>query len=73
MKDIEGEIDYYPIGLGFWGITDQQGRKWRPEQLPKALQRKKLRIKAQVAELPEQTSIDMWGTAVRIEKYELLE
>ena len=63
---ITGTVSYQNIGTGFWGIIDEDGNKWRPNKLPKEMQKegKKVSVKAEKAK--EQFSLFMWGTAIDI-------
>jgi hypothetical protein len=63
---IEGKVAFQPISGGFWGIIGNDGRQWRPVNLPSGLQQEGTAIAATVAPEREQFSIFMWGTAVRI-------
>lgn len=70
---IEGTIQYQKISGGFWGIIDTTGKKWRPNSLPKKLQKEGLKIKASLKEQPsEAISIFMWGTSVEILEFEVI-
>ena len=63
---VTGKVVYKNISGGFWGIIDNNGKEWRPVNLPKSLQKdgKAVNINARLAE--EEMSIFMWGTAIII-------
>lgn len=63
---ITGKVVYKNIAGGFWGIIDNNGKEWRPVNMPNSLQKdgKSVNIKARLAE--EEMSIFMWGTAIEI-------
>lgn len=63
---IKGKVIYKNIAGGFWGIVDENGKEWRPVNLPKSLQKdgKAVSIEARLAN--EEMSIFMWGTAIEI-------
>jgi hypothetical protein len=69
---ITGTIQQQTLGMGFWGIIGDDGENYRPDKLPKKLQKNGLRISADVTELPNQMSVFMWGKAVSLNSYEIL-
>jgi len=69
---IIGKIQHQAFGTGFWGIIGDDGLNYRPNKLPKALQKEGLRIKAEAEDAPNQMSVHMWGKAVIINSYEIL-
>lgn len=68
---IKGTVSFFPLGPGFWGITDDSGRQWRPVKMPKKLQKEGLRGVFEVREVEEEISIFMWGTPVRVLRSEV--
>ena len=69
---IEATMRYQDLGLGFWGMIDEQGGHWLPHACPYALQQEGLRIKAEVQVLKGGMSAMMWGKAVKILNFEYL-
>ena len=69
---IKGTVSFMNIGLGFWGITGDDGRQWRPVKLSKRLQKEGLRATFELREVEEEVSIFMWGTPVKVVKSELI-
>ena len=69
---ITGTITHQAIGMGFWGIVGDDGANYRPDKLPKKLQKEGLRIAAEVEESPNQMSVFMWGKAVILKSHEVL-
>lgn len=65
-KRITGTVSYQHLGTGFWGITDTQGNKWRPVNMPDQLKIEGAKVRCTVRPLEDDTSIYMWGTAVKI-------
>jgi hypothetical protein len=65
-KRIVGTVSYQDIGTGFWGITDTQGNKWRPVNMPEQLKVEGSRVRCTVRIIDEDMSIHMWGEAVKI-------
>lgn len=70
---ITGTILFQNIGTGFWGIISDDNKKWRPVSMPSELQvnNKKVRITAKKASLG--FSIFMWGQAVEIIDFGLID
>lgn len=69
---ITGTVQYQAFGTGFWGIIGDDASNYRPNKLPKNLQKNGLRLSAEVEEAPNQMSVLMWGKAVIIKSYEIL-
>ncbi len=63
---IKGKIIYQDLGQGFWGIVDEDNKKWRPVNMPDRLKKEGLEAELLVEESPEQVSVFMWGKAVNI-------
>jgi hypothetical protein len=72
-RTVKGKIVYFELGLGFYGIIDEDGRKWRPVKLPTALQKNELKGTFSLREVTEDVSIYMWGKPVEIIEYSLAE
>ena len=68
---IQGTVSYHDIGPGFWGIIDDQGRKWRPVKMPKELRKAGIKGTFEIEEVEEGMSIFMWGTAVKVVEFAL--
>jgi hypothetical protein len=66
QKDITGTVSYQDIGTGFWGITDTQGKDWRPIHMPDQLKVRGARVRCTIEVVKEDVSIFMWGTPVKI-------
>lgn len=67
--EILGTMQFQRIELGFWGILDGQGRKFRPVKTPPELQQNGLRVRLQVKSISQPFSFFMWGTPVEIVSY----
>jgi hypothetical protein len=66
MHIITGNMVHEKIGPGFWGIIDDQGRKWRPLVCPLSMQKTGKRFHVKLREVEEDMSIFMWGTPVEV-------
>jgi len=64
--DISGKATKQELGTGFWGIVDQEGRHWRPINMPDQLKVEGTDVRCTVVEASEDMSIFMWGTPVHI-------
>lgn len=63
---ITGKVVYKNIAGGFWGIIDENGKAWRPVNLPKSLQKDGKTVNIEARPTNEEVSIFMWGTAIEI-------
>jgi hypothetical protein len=63
---IKGTITHVPLSGGFWGITADNGQKFRPvHALAQEFQQEGLTVEA-IVEPAQVFSIFMWGTDVEI-------
>ena len=69
---IQGKVQFQNFGTGFWGIIGEDGQNYRPKTLIKALQKEGLRISAEVEEVPNQFSVQMWGKSIIINSHTIL-
>ena len=65
MIHIQGKVVYEDLEMGFWGIVDKQGNKWRPVSMPDQLKVAGAQVQVTASEVDED-SIFMWGTPIRI-------
>lgn len=66
---IKGTVHHQDLSGGFWGIIDEQGEKWKPIDLPKALQKEGLKVTIEAEKVAGGFSIFMWGTTIKINQY----
>ncbi|HAS43726.1 MAG TPA: hypothetical protein DCS93_24810 [Microscillaceae bacterium] len=69
---ITGKVVFQHIGPGFWGVIGPDGKKWRPSNMPKALQVEGLKVQLEASEAKSQMSVFMWGTGIDIKSYEVI-
>lgn len=69
-QKISGKVVYQKLEMGFWGIVDDQGREWRPVQMPEQLKQEGKRVTVTLKEVDEAASFIMWGTPVKILSFE---
>lgn len=67
--EVKGKVVYQDLGTGFWGIVGDDGREWKPVNMPSGLQKRDLKVKVKLAEAEEGMSVFMWGTPVKILDY----
>jgi len=72
QKKITGKVSYQKIGPGFWGIIGNNGKEWRPVNMPEQLKYEGKRVSVVVKEMEEDVSVFMWGTPVRIVSFSTL-
>ena len=65
-KRIHGTVTFQHLGTGFWGIIDENGREWRPVNMPEQLKKAGKTVTVTIHEVDEGMSIFMWGTPVEI-------
>jgi hypothetical protein len=65
---IHGTVSFQHLGTGFWGIIDENGKEWRPVNMPEQLKKAGKLVTVTVKEVDEM-SIFMWGTPVEIVKF----
>ncbi|WP_045113080.1 hypothetical protein [Microscilla marina] len=69
---INGKVVFQHLGPGFWGIIGNDDKKWRPTNMPKALQVEGLKVTIEAEESAQQMSVFMWGTGIEIKSYEVV-
>lgn len=63
---IIGTVEKVAIGVGFWGIVDQNGNNYRPINMPAQLKHPRKKISIVATKVSEGASIFMWGTPIKI-------
>lgn len=69
---IKGTVKYQSLSGGFWGIIDADGNKWKPQEMPKALQKEGLKVEVEAEKAGGGISIFMWGTTIKISGFTIL-
>jgi hypothetical protein len=69
---IKGTVAYQSLSGGFWGIIDEDGNKWKPEEMPKVLQKEGLRLEIEAEKAAGGISIFMWGTTIKILEFNIM-
>lgn len=64
--EFDGKVVHVALEGGFWGIVDEQGRRYDPAGLPTEFQRDGLRIKVRARRVTDRLSSRMWGTAIEL-------
>lgn len=73
MITFNAKVTYQPLEGGFWGLIDDAGHRYLPDQLTPAFQHDGLRVQVR-ATLAEKTfGIQMWGTRIRLLDIEKIE
>ncbi len=65
-KRISGKVVYENISGGFWGIVADNGKEYRPVEMPNQLKQKGARVSVVLKKVDEGMSIFMWGEPVEI-------
>ncbi|MDX1478858.1 MAG: hypothetical protein R3301_14190 [Saprospiraceae bacterium] len=63
---ITGTVTYQDLGMGFWGIIDAKGERWRPLHMPEQLRVDGAKVRCTIHVLDDDVSTQMWGRAVKI-------
>lgn len=72
MKSVIGKSAFQKIGPGFWGIISEDGKEYRPVNMPNQLKYEGRKVSVKVVPAEEEMSVFMWGEAVRIVAFETL-
>lgn len=72
MKSVKGRVAYQNIGPGFWGIIGQNGKEYRPVNMPNQLKYEGKEVSIKVVPAGEEMSVFMWGEAVKIVAFETM-
>jgi len=72
MKTVKGKVSFQEMGPGFWGIIGDDGKEYRPVNMPNQLKYNGKEVLVKVVPAEEEMSIFMWGEAVRIVAFETL-
>ncbi len=72
MKSVKGSVAYQSIGPGFWGIIGQDGKEYRPVNMPNQLKYEGKEVSIKVIAAGEEMSVFMWGEAVKIVAFETM-
>jgi hypothetical protein len=66
QKTITGVVSFQSFGTGFWGITDSNGKQWRPVHMPDQLKIPGATVTCIVRMVEDEVSVFMWGKPVEI-------
>ncbi|WMX13506.1 MULTISPECIES: hypothetical protein [unclassified Aureispira] len=69
---IKGTVTHQNLSGGFWGIIDENGNKWKPQEMPKALQKDGLKVVVEAKKVAGGISIFMWGTTIKILEFNIM-
>ncbi|MBK8506364.1 MAG: hypothetical protein IPL46_31690 [Saprospiraceae bacterium] len=68
---IRGKVIFNDLSGGFWGIEGNDGRQWRPVNMPEQLKVRGALIEV-TGEDDDSESIFMWGDPIRIVAFHTL-
>lgn len=69
---ITGKVVYQNIGMGCWGIVANNGKEYRPVNMPEQLKTKGAKVTVSANSVKESVSMFMWGTPVKITSFETI-
>ena len=68
---IKGKVVYMNLEMGFWGIVSQNGKEYRPVNMPEQLKTEGAEVSI-VAHEADEMSFIMWGTPIKIVSFHTL-
>lgn len=72
VKRINGKVTYQDFSGGFYGIIGDDGREYRPINMPEQLKKDGAKVSVVLAKASEEVSIFMWGESVKIVSFQTL-
>jgi len=69
---ITGKVVYQNIGMGCWGIVANNGKEYRPVNMPEQLKTEGAKVTVSARTVMESVSMFMWGTPVKITSFETI-
>ena len=69
---ITGKVVYQNIGMGCWGIVANNGKEYRPVNMPEQLKTEGAKVTVSARAVTETVSMFMWGTPVKITSFETI-
>ncbi len=69
---ITGKVVYQNLGMGCWGIVANNGKEYRPINMPEQLKTKGAQVTVNARPVQESVSMFMWGTPVKITSFETI-
>ena len=66
MLTFNAKVVYQTLEGGFWGLIDDAGERYVPENLAPAFQQDGLRVTVHAALAEEGFGIQMWGTHIHL-------
>lgn len=72
VKRIKGKVAYQDFSGGFYGIIADNGKEYRPVNMPNQLKKDGARVSVVISKAKEEVSIFMWGESVKIISFHTL-
>lgn len=69
---IQGKVVYQNLESGFWSIIGNDGKQWRPVNMPEQLKYDGKAVKVVAKEVDEDFSIFMWGTPIKVISFQTM-
>ena len=69
---ISGKVVYQNIGMGCWGIVADNGKEYRPVNMPEQLKTEGAKVTVTASKAKEEMSMFMWGTPIKISSFETI-
>ena len=71
-KRIQGKVVYQTLSGGFWGVIGDNGKEYRPIEMPNQLKTEGARVSIVIKKAREEMSVYMWGEAVEVVSFSTL-
>lgn len=72
MMKATGTAKYIDLEMGFWGIIAEDGKKYRPVNMPEQLKYDGARVKCTFEKVEDEASFSMWGIPVKVTGFETI-
>lgn len=69
---ITGKVVYQNLGMGCWGIVSDNGKEYRPVNMPEQLKTVGAEVVVSASSVNEEVSMFMWGEPVKITGFETI-
>jgi len=69
---ITGKVVHQNIGMGCWGIVADNGKEYRPVNMPEQLKTEGAKVTVSASTVKESVSMFMWGTPIKITSFETI-
>ena len=69
---VKGKVKHLNMEGGFWGIVGDDGKEYRPVNMPEQLKKDGAAVEVRLRHVEEEMSLYMWGEAVEVTGFHTL-